>query len=425
MKIFLFILLLQALNVNAQNITMNNKILFQSNVSLDITMIFLVFIISIITTIGGVGGGGLLIPTYMLLGGFTLEEAIPLSVITILGDTLVRITHLFNKKHPLNSKRYLIDVAPLLLIVPFDGNTSFLGVLLSEFTPKILTIILIILTLGFTFYKSIKKAITSFLKENEFLKNENNDIEMVVIDGIAEYFPKNDIEEAIQTDGVGDTFYDKIFKTSLEFGVILLISIFSITRNYIDKCSTWYWLQILLQFIIVGIIGFFIVRYVSRDYEEKRNNNYIFLKGDIVWKKNNIIKFITVASITGILSTYMGIGGGMLITPIMINVGMIPEVVVATSSISTFFSSSISIINYILAGKLLWNYGIVFSISSALGSVIGLCLSNYILKKYKRQSIIIFVVALILFTSIILLIVNVFTNYNINEFEFNNICEIK
>ena len=147
-----------------------------------------------------------------------------------------------------------------------------------------------------------------------------------------------------------------------------------------------------------------------------------FLKGDIVWSKSNIIKFVLIGSITGALSTYMGIGGGMLTTPVMINVGMIPEVVVATSSISTFFSSIISVINYIISGKLIWDYGIVFSISSALGSILGLKLSDYILHKYKRQSIIIFIVSLILFTSIILLTINAFTKYDINKFTFNKVC---
>ena len=431
MKLVLFVLFLQVFFVNAQNNTITNsmdligkKKLFESDITLDIILLFLVFIISIITTIGGVGGGGLLIPTFMLVGKFKLEEAIPLSVVTILGDTIVRIINLYNKRHPLNEKRYLIDMVPLLLIIPFDGNTSFIGIILSDFTPKILTIILIILTLGFTFYKSIKKAISSFLKENIFLNNEDNNVEMVVIDGIAEYFPKEDIEEATQTDGEGDNLLDKIKKTILQLGVILLISIFSITRSYINKCTLWYWLQILLQFVVINIIGYLIVKYISRDYEEKRKNNYIFLKGDIVWNQKNIIKFIIVGSVTGILSTYMGIGGGMLTTPVMINAGMIPEVVVATSSVSTFFSSIISVLNYIVNGKLLWDYGIIFSISSAFGSIIGLYLSNYILKKYKRQSIIIFIVSLILFTSTILLIINAITKYDINNFKFTNICLI-
>ena len=141
LKKYLFLLLIFC-NFN-YSIASNTREIFKDDLNLDIFLIFLVFIISIITTIGGVGGGGLLIPTFMLIGNFKLEEAIPLSVVTILGDTIIRLINLYNKKHPLNEKRFLINLTPLLLIVPFDGNTSFFGVLLSEFTPKLLTIIFI------------------------------------------------------------------------------------------------------------------------------------------------------------------------------------------------------------------------------------------------------------------------------------------
>lgn len=427
---FLILLFLTYLsNVYANNFNNstndNERIFFDTYLGIDILTLFLVFFISIITTIGGVGGGGLLIPTYMLVSKFSLEEAIPLSVVTILGDTLVRIIVLYNKKHPLNEKRYLIDMMPILLIVPFDGNSSFIGVILSEISPQSFTIILIILVLGFTFYKSISKAIRSFLKENIYLNEESNNLEMVMIDGIAEYFNAEQVREARQNNlGEGDTLNDKLIKTGIIFLSILIISIFSITRSLIDKCSLYYWIHIFSQFFIVGVIGFLIIKYISNDYEKKRQNNYIFLEGDIIWKKENIIKFILIATVTGALSTYMGIGGGMLITPIMMQVGMIPEVVVATSSITTFFSSTISTINYILVGKLLINYGLLYSFVSAFGSIFGLILSNIILSKFKRQSIIIFIVSLILFTSIILLITNSLTNNDLSEFKFNNFCEV-
>jgi len=427
MKSFLILLFLIFItNVYATNSTNDNeRIFFETYLEIDILTLFLVFFISVITTIGGVGGGGLLIPTYMLVSKFTLEESIPLSVVTILGDTLVRVIVLYNKKHPLNEKRYLIDMMPILLIVPFDGNSSFIGVILSQITPQSFTIILIILVLGFTFYKSISKAIRSFLKENIYLNQENNNLEMVMIDGIAEYFDAEQVREARQDNlGEGDTLKDKIIKTGIIFTSILIISIFSITRSLLDKCSLSYWIHILSQFLIVGIIGYLIIKYLANDYEKKRQNNYIFLEGDIIWKKENITKFILIATITGALSTYMGIGGGMLITPIMMQVGMIPEVVVATSSITTFFSSIISTINYILVGKLLINYGLLYSFISALGSILGLKLSNIILSRFKRQSIIIFIVSLILFTSIILLVTNAITNNDLSEFKFNNFCEV-
>lgn len=398
-----------------------SQVIFSNNLNLDIGLIIIVFALSIITTIGGVGGGGLLIPTFILIGQFKIEEAIPLSIITILGDTFVRVCFLINRRHPMNKNRYLIDMTPALLLVPFDGNTSFIGLILSEISPIIIVMILIIVTLGFTFYKSISKAVNSFLRENEYF--ENNDMEMIVIDGIAEYFALPTIEDAlVDNSKVGDTYFSQIFKMSLQFFSILIVAVFSITRKLIDKCSVFFWLQIVLQFISVGFIGFAVIKYVEYDYAKKRDSNYVFLEGDIVWNKENIIKFVLIASFTGMLSTYMGIGGGMLITPIMIQVGMIPEVVVATSAISTLFSSLISTINYVIEGKLLWSYGIAFSLSSGLGSIIGLKLSDYILNKFKRQSIIIFIVSMILFTSIILLVVNSVTNKEINNMSFKNYC---
>ena len=71
----------------------------------DIGTSVLVFFISILTTIGGVGGGGLLIPTYLLLGRFSLSQSVPLSIMTIFGDTLVRLVYLYPKHHPFHKKR--------------------------------------------------------------------------------------------------------------------------------------------------------------------------------------------------------------------------------------------------------------------------------------------------------------------------------
>lgn len=391
------------------------------NLGNDIILSILVFLISVITTIGGVGGGGLLIPTYIFVGEFSLDEAIPLSVITILGDTLVRIFNLYLRKHPMNNKRYLIDMMPILLIVPFDGNFSFLGVILSEVMPNSITLGVIILILGLTFYKSIVKAIKTFLKENEYL--DSNNLELVIIDGIGEYFNVNKLEEYKFSNGTGDSLSDKIKKTLIIFFTIVVISVFCILRSFQDKCSLINICNIISQFLVVGIISYCIILYIKKDYERKRLNNYIFLEGDIIWNNANITKFIIIASLTGILSTYMGIGGGMLITPIMIQVGMIPEVVIATGSITTFFSSLISTLNYLLVGRLNLNYGILLSIMSMLGSLVGLKLSDLILNRLKRQSILIFIVSLILLISGVMLVNSVIMN-DLGDFKISNYCKI-
>ena len=74
-----------------------------------------------------------------------------------------------------------------------------------------------------------------------------------------------------------------------------------------------------------------------------------------------------------------------------------------------------------IEGRILWSYALTCSLSSALGSLFGLKLSEFILSHLKRQSIIIFLVSLILFMSIILLIFESVSNWD-NSFKFVNYC---
>lgn len=419
---------------------------FITNPVNDVILTIIVTCISIITTIGGVGGGGLLIPIFMLIGGFELIESIPLTILTILGDTLIRIYFLYNKKHPLNNKRDLIYFPPLLLISLFDANTSFLGVILSNFTPNLFTIISLISILVFTFYKSIKKAINTYLNELKYLEDPNAGLQLVIIDGIGEYFKIEDLEnndnfiiggeeeekknnlEIIVYDGIeapiefGDNQKEKYFNTFLMFFNLGIISIFSFTRKYFEICNYFYWLHVTGQFLITTGLGYITINYILDDHKKKKNNNFIFINGDINWNYNIIYKFLMIGSLTGFISTYIGIGGGMLTTPIMIQVGMLPEVVVATSSISTLCSCIISCINYFSDGKLPIIYGSFFGLCSAIGSIGGIYLSDYILNKYQKQSPIIFMVSLIVFLSIILLSVNAVNNKLIYDNTFKDLC---
>jgi len=50
---------------------------------------------------GGIGGGGILVPIYILIMGFTPKHAIPLSNITVLGGALANMLLNVKKRHPL------------------------------------------------------------------------------------------------------------------------------------------------------------------------------------------------------------------------------------------------------------------------------------------------------------------------------------
>lgn len=79
----------------------------------------------------------------------------------------------------------------------------------------------------------------------------------------------------------------------------------------------------------------------------------------------------------GITTGLFGIGGGALMTPLMLIVFRFPpHVAVGTSMMMIFFSSVMSSIGHIFQGHVAWHYAIVLVISSYLGAKLGVKLNQ-------------------------------------------------
>jgi uncharacterized membrane protein YfcA len=317
-------------------------------------------------------------------------------------------------------------MTPILLIVPFDATMSFFGVLLSETFPQIIILGVIIITLLIALFNITKKTRSLYIAENKESEQKLED-SSIFIDGVKLELNTEDIENAqnekINQSKTGDIFMLKVMFIILSFFTIVIFSIFSLTRPLLNVCSPNYWIHVFSQVVVGLLIGLFMVFIVRRDNQEKISRNFLFVKGDINWSNNNFILLALISSFTGALSTFMGIGGGMIMNPILMGfLEMPPQVVVATTSITTFFSALISTINFIASEKVLWDYAIYFIIISSLGSFVGIKFSNYLNKLVKRQSIFSGTLSLIIFVSIILLTINSLSSDDLYNLEFNDIC---
>jgi uncharacterized membrane protein YfcA len=386
----------------------------------------LVSFLSIFASVAGVGGGGTLNPIYILIGKFGTDYSIPLTVVTIAGSSLARLIILFNKKHPHSIKRFLISYSPIMQIVPFDGNVAFIGAILNIISPSWLILVSILFILSIMSIKTIKKAFKLYEEE----KNEENQIDVIYLDGIC---LKIKIDSTITEDVIkdtanhytGDHSESRITHMGILIGIFSALFGFTIANSFLEKCSIWYWLTYLLQIVIFIIIGCLIARHNIDDYDTKRERNYRFLKGDIKWNSSTAIKVSLFASMTGIISSYLGIGGGMIISPFLLHMGMTPEVVASTNSITTFFSSLSSSSQYMFSDRLIWSYCVYYFIISFISSYIGLKLASKIVKK---RSVVVFMLAgIIMISGILLLVIGVTdTIEDVNEgsnMGFNNFCE--
>lgn len=95
-------------------------------------------------------------------------------------------------------------------------------------------------------------------------------------------------------------------------------------------------------------------------------------------------------------------------SPVLLSMNMNPQVIASTLSLTTFFSSFISSLNYILVGNMPYEWSIIGFILGMLSCFIGINMSKIIIKKYKNQSIIILILLVVIFISTILLCIKSF-----------------
>ena len=92
----------------------------------------------------------------------------------------------------------------------------------------------------------------------------------------------------------------------------------------------------------------------------------------------------------------LGLGGGAVVGPVLLSLNVRPEVSTATSSVMVFFTSSVAVINFGLAGRLNWSYTFVMVCFSLVGAATGVVGLKRLVAKTGRPSLLVMTLAGIL-----------------------------
>jgi uncharacterized membrane protein YfcA len=91
----------------------------------------------------------------------------------------------------------------------------------------------------------------------------------------------------------------------------------------------------------------------------------------------------------------LGIGGGLIFGPLLLELGLNPIVSTATSNFLVLFTSSSTSLQFILLGVMNFKYGFICTICSTLGSYLGTVAIQRLLERTGRASILIFSMAMV------------------------------
>ena len=156
-------------------------------------------------------------------------------------------------------------------------------------------------------------------------------------------------------------------------------------------CSGQYWAFTLgFTVLCVGVVGWLGKRQVQQ-YQEYSQINYQWEADDVVWTPGNCLKYAFSALFAAIGMGLLSVTGGLFVAPLLYAYGLRPEVTVATCSVLSFFTSSISFLQFSAAGMVNYEYGVFLATASVLGSLLGVTQIEH----FQRSSLLVHLLGLV------------------------------
>ncbi|RVX11953.1 Sulfite exporter TauE/SafE family protein 4 [Vitis vinifera] len=332
------------------------------------------FLGSAFGTVGGVGGGGIFVPMLTLIVGFDTKSAAALSKCMIMGASTSSVWYNLRVNHP-TKEAPIIDYDLALLFQPMLMLGITVGVALSVVFPYwLITILIIILFMG-TSTRSFFKAVQMWNEETLF-KKELEEQRRTMVNSHGELLI--------------DAEYDPLIPNEEKSWI-----------NDSTVCSAWYWVLFLLQFpVAVVVFGYEAVK-LHKEYKKRiiSGNTEAVCEANIEWTGLNLAFCALCGILGGTVGGLLGSGGGFILGPLLLEIGVIPQVASATATFVMMFSSSLSVVEFYLLKRFPIPYALYLISVSVVAGFWGQLFIRKLVAFLRRASIIIFILSGVIFAS--------------------------
>ncbi|XP_042049969.1 sulfite exporter TauE/SafE family protein 4-like [Salvia splendens] len=352
-------------------------------------------------TVGGVGGGGIFVPMLTLIVGFDTKSAAAISKCMIMGASASSVWYNLRVPHPCREVP-ILDYDLALLFQPMLMLGITLGVSLSVVFPYwLITVLIIILFLG-TSSRSFCKAIGMW-KEETVLKKAMEDRRgfassygELLIDS---YEPLVAKEQKTALQIMKDN--TNIKRMSVLVPVWICFLLLQVIKNGTAACSPVYWTLTLLQFpVALVVFGYECVKLYKESKKRRMAGNQEHVcEAAIEWNATNITFCALCGVLGGTVGGLLGSGGGFILGPLLLEIGVIPQVASATATFVMMFSSSLSVVEFYLLKRFPMPYALYLMSVSILAGFWGQYFIRKMISILKRASLIVFVLSGVIFAS--------------------------
>ncbi|UPR00081.1 sulfite exporter TauE/SafE family protein [Chloropicon primus] len=403
----------------------------------------------------GLGGGGVLVPLYITFFGINSMHAVALSNVTILGSSIMNVIINSRRAHPLVHSRRMIDWEVVLLLEPASILGTVLGGMMNKTFPVWLSMLLMMVFLALMTARTYKKAIKLYLLESRAM--EANDVtpaessfrgsrthqdpvswppsrpgahgaktepespdvgtgsELVMgrklsfLD-LATNEKHFEPEEHPAYVALGDTL--PLVESSLSqaeplrpgpgviapmialqasVGVLFLVKQASVCGSVLFWSITSCFLPLTVAFQLYS--RWYLTGLHRKRLEARTRGGYAFVQGDCMWDASKFLFYPSVAVLAGVIAAWFGLGGGIVKGPLLMELGLLPEVVVATSSAMMLFTTLSTVCGYIAMRRLLVYYAVLLFSLALVTTLLAQLVLKRVINRLRRPSLVIFLFA--------------------------------
>ncbi|KAH9665988.1 Sulfite exporter TauE/SafE family protein 3 [Citrus sinensis] len=354
-------------------------------------------------SVGGVGGGGIFVPMLNLIIGFDPKSSVALSKCMITGTAVATVVYNLRQRHP-TLDMPVIDYDLALLFQPMLVLGISIGVAFNViFADWMITVLLIILFIGMS-AKAFLKGVETWKKETITKVEAAKRLELDRNGDQAEEFkcePENlsnttpkETKEPVKSEvSILKNIYWK--ELGLLVAVWVIVLALQIAKNYTATCSVLYWVLNFLQIPVAGGVSAYEAVAL---YKGRRT---IASKGDVGtnWRPHQLVFYCACGITAGVVGGLLGLGGGFILGPLFLELGIPPQVSSATATFAMTFSASMSVVEYYLLKRFPVPYALYFFGVSTVAAFVGQHVVRKLINILGRASIIIFTLSLTIFVS--------------------------
>lgn len=356
-------------------------------------------------TVGGVGGGGIFVPMLTLIVGFDTKSAAAISKCMIMGASASSVWYNLRVPHPCREVP-IIDYELALLFQPMLMLGITIGVALSVVFPYwLITVLIIILFIG-TSTRSFFKGIEMW-KEETIMKKEIAEQEKTLVNSHGELLIDTEYDPLVPRE---EKTTLQIMRSNLNLkksGVLLLVWIIflllQVSKNDLVACTTLYWVLTILQVpVALVVFGYECVKLYKESKKRRLEGNQdLICEAAIQWTGTNLAFCALCGILGGTVGGLLGSGGGFILGPLLLEIGVIPQVASATATFVMMFSSSLSVVEFYLLKRFPIPYALYLMAVSIVAGFWGQFLIRRLIAILRRASIIVFILSGVIFASAI------------------------